>query len=120
MIDLVGGPLGHTAPTTRGAKGAALAGERDQTVVVAVVAMQPREAVGHIAAGHEALELPQDEARQAATRGLELIEEDGQTLPHDLVEQIAPRSSVLDGGGHDGHPEQGSSRRAKGEYRPFW
>lgn len=69
---------------------------------VAIIAMQPRKTVGHVAAGQEALELPQDEMRQAATRKREPIEEDGQPLTDNGVESIAGRSSVLDGRRHEG------------------
>ena len=72
----------------------------------------PPYGVSDIAARHEALELPKHETRQAATRCLEFVEEDGQTLPNDLVEQIASRTSVLDGGWHETWQ---SNSRANGE-----
>jgi hypothetical protein len=88
-------------------------------VVVAVLAVQPRKAVGHIAAGLEALELPEHEARQAATRRLELVEKDGQTLPHDLVEQIAARPSILDSGGHEGRHSKSWANVRRGNTGDF-
>jgi len=63
--------------------------------------MKPREAVGYIAASHEALELAEHEARNAALRRLELVQKEGQTLTHDLVENVSSRSSPFDGGGHE-------------------
>ncbi len=69
-------------------------------MVVAPLAEQPGETVGRITTSLEPLELAEHEARQGAAGVLEIAKEDGQTLAHDLVEQIASRPAALDGGWH--------------------
>ena len=75
--------VGHAAAAARGTEAAALARERHQTVVAALVAAQAQEAVREDSAAQEGAELLLDEVRRgpfahprAREEGLELLAED--------------------------------------------
>lgn len=65
-VDEVGGQAGHALATAGGAEAAALAGEGDEAVVTAAVAVHAGEAVGEDAAVEEGAQLAAHEARKTA------------------------------------------------------
>ncbi len=65
-VDEVGGGVGHAAAEAGGAEPASLAGEGDDLITSAVVAVDPKKPVGEDAALEEAAELALDESRQGA------------------------------------------------------
>ena len=86
-VDEVRGGVGHAAPAAGGAEAAALAREGDETLELALVAAQAKEAVGRDAAAQIGAELVLDEAGRglatlagACEKGLELA-------LHGLMEQ---------------------------------
>jgi hypothetical protein len=63
VVGEVGGDLAHAAGVTGGAYASALAGERDQPLVAAVLTASPSEAMGQNAALEVAPEVPLDPLR---------------------------------------------------------
>ena len=120
IIDPIRSARGHSAPTARRTETAAATGKWHQTVVIAVVTLQPGKAVGWVTTDLETLELSVDKPGQSAARSLELVIEDGQALTNDLMEPIAGRSARLEGGGHDAEAKQDPSQRDNGRYQPIW
>jgi hypothetical protein len=74
-VHQVRGRVGHAPPAARRAEAAALAGERDDPVESALVAVHADEALGEDAAAEESPELALDEAGHRALAGLRAGEE---------------------------------------------
>ena len=71
VIDQMRGGLDHAARTARGAKAPAFAGERDQVLMLAPIALDAQEPVLKQAALEVVVELPLDEMRQGCAFGLQ-------------------------------------------------
>ena len=69
--------LDHPAGTARGAKAAAFAGERNEVLVAAGVALDAQEAVFEQTALQVIVELPLDECRERSAFGFEPDEKPG-------------------------------------------
>ena len=82
----MGHRLGYAPGSARPAKASALAAERHQRVMPALIATQPQKAVGQDAALEANVELVFDELRQVcADCGLGLLKEGGGVLLHQAV-----------------------------------
>ena len=73
LIDEMGGAGGHPSTAARWAETAALAAERDETVLAASVASKSSEAVGEHAALEKTAELRLDEAGHTSAIGVVLL-----------------------------------------------
>jgi hypothetical protein len=77
------GGVGHPAPAARGTEAAALARERHEAIVAAVVAAQAQEAVSQDAAAQEGAELLLDEVRRRTLARPRAREEPFELLAND-------------------------------------
>ena len=96
MIGEMGGELGHAASVARRADPPALARERDQSLVAAVLAASPGEPVGEDAAAQVGAEVLFDPPRDAVAQGIDFRrpgEEGLEMVLDDRVERRGLRSS---------------------------
>ena len=92
MIDEVCSRLDHPAGTARGAKAAAFAGEGNEVLVAAGVALDAQEAVFEQTALQVIVELPLDECRERSAFGFEPGEKPGEVSLDDSVERCLFRT----------------------------
>jgi hypothetical protein len=86
VIDQVRRGLRHAPRAARRTEPAALAAEREQLVVAAIAAAQPKQAMRQDAAPEEGVELILDEPRQLGpSTGLGMRDETGRVLLHQAV-----------------------------------
>jgi hypothetical protein len=90
FIDETGGGVCHTAAAAGWAEAAPLAGEGDDAVVPAVIAVDAQEAVRGDAAIEKGAEVAHDEERYRATLHLPVGEEGGQMLRDRMVQRAFP------------------------------
>ena len=100
VIDQVRGPIRHASPPTTRAEPAALAGERDQPIEMAIRASESREPSRQAPARQEVAKLLLDEARQtlAVPQVRRLCPERLEVVAHQLVQGALLGSTRLIGG----------------------
>src|SRR5690606_37330609 len=114
MVDEVRSAFGHAAATAARAEASPLAREGLQAILVAIVAVDAREAATEIAAGEEAPQLPFDEERYALPLiGSGLIEEGTEVARQHLMQHRGLRAAGLVDG-RSGTPSEGQRRGRRG------
>lgn len=92
--------FGHAAAAAADAEPSGLAGEGHQAMVPAVTALEPREALGRIAALDVPLDLADDVAGQAPARLLDGFLDLRPARAHHAVQEISWRAAALDHNRH--------------------
>ena len=122
VIDQMGGPVGHPAPTAARTQRARLAGEGDQPLPAARGTSKPSEAASEKATAQEVAELPLDETGDAlAVPPLGGLREEGlEVVAHDLVEHARPRLTRRIGRRRGGHTRTGVESMPRGATPENW
>jgi hypothetical protein len=112
VVDEMRGALRHPPAAATRTHRAPFAREGDQAIETAPVTLEPREPAGEESTAQEALELLQDEPRQAVAlpRTRRLRAEGLEMLAHHLIEDTLRRRPGLVARGQSGH----ASRRREG------